>query len=238
MIQPVVRRVASSSRTIKTTPRTTSQRFGDGGAVGEVVAAIDRVDDDRRPRATAASTSHQLMRWRKRRATGKSRKQSNSTKATCDVAQHLRRHDVVGGVEVEQPPSRRRCRWMRSRRPRRSACWPRLPLPRRSARPCAAPRVETSSGPTTASSGRPRGVRTRGTSSAARGDGVRLVRHGCLARRFHGRRSLSRRARRAGRLVARCAEAAISGGFDEGTGHGEVFMCIAPRHFSGSMPEC
>jgi hypothetical protein len=46
MIQPVVRRVASSSSTMKTTPTMTSSGRR-GGAVGEIVAAPMRVDDGR-----------------------------------------------------------------------------------------------------------------------------------------------------------------------------------------------
>ncbi len=46
MIGPVARRVASSRSTMKTTPSTTSSCQRQGRAVGEVLAALDRVGDD------------------------------------------------------------------------------------------------------------------------------------------------------------------------------------------------
>ena len=81
MIAPVVRRVASSTSTMKTMPTITSQRSGDGGAVGEVVAAPQRVDDGR-DRDDPGHMSHQRTRLRKRTASGKSRKLSTRVKAT------------------------------------------------------------------------------------------------------------------------------------------------------------
>ena len=46
-IQPVVRRIASSTSTTSSTPKTMSQSFGSDRAVEEVVAARDDVDRGR-----------------------------------------------------------------------------------------------------------------------------------------------------------------------------------------------
>jgi hypothetical protein len=47
MTQPVERRIASSTSTIRPIPNAMSQLFRRGVAVGEVVAALQRIDDDR-----------------------------------------------------------------------------------------------------------------------------------------------------------------------------------------------
>ena len=83
MIQPVVRRVASSSSTMKHDAEDDVELGRRGGAVGEIVAALDGVDQDRGADQRRSTTSHQRMRLRNRVAIGNSRKLSTSTKATC-----------------------------------------------------------------------------------------------------------------------------------------------------------
>ncbi len=80
-IQPVVRRVASSSSTMKMQPRMLSSWVGDvARSVKSSPPSIAyiRIAAPARP----ATTSHQRMPSRNRFATGNIRNDSNSTKAT------------------------------------------------------------------------------------------------------------------------------------------------------------
>ncbi len=80
MIGPVVRRDASSTSTISADAEDDVPLFRHRGAVGEIVAAQQRVAE--MPMASApAITSNHSMRLRKPAASGNSRKLSTSTKA-------------------------------------------------------------------------------------------------------------------------------------------------------------
>ncbi|MCX7147303.1 MAG: hypothetical protein NT042_14170 [Sulfuritalea sp.] len=75
--------------------------IGCGGAVGEVVAAGEQVGDDadaeqrRRPVPPAGAVAKALRH-------GKQQEGQEEHEADMDRAQGLRRHDAVGGVEMEQ----------------------------------------------------------------------------------------------------------------------------------------
>ena len=81
MTQPVARRIASSTSTISATPNTTSQLFGRIERSKKSSPFATRYTAIATPSAASAQ-SHAITRWRKRRETGKMRKQRNSTNAT------------------------------------------------------------------------------------------------------------------------------------------------------------
>ena len=91
-IQPVVRRVASSSSTMKMTPRTMSSCVGDGGAVGEILAALDGVDQD----GGAGDARHHVPpadAVAKARRHRKQQEAQHQHEGDVGVAQRLRRDD-------------------------------------------------------------------------------------------------------------------------------------------------
>ena len=153
-----------------------------------------------------------------------------------DVAQLLGRHDVVGGLEVER---RHDDGDAGGDEPGRADEAVRRPLLGLDVGLGLAQRFGRDLvGGDDSRDRQARGVRAPELVGRARGRGSLSFAMAVSLGVSAAGRSLSRRCPPGGTVVARCAEAAISGGSDEGTGHGEGFMCIAPRRFSGSMPEC
>ncbi len=138
MIQPEVRRVASSSSTMKMTPSIDVEPVRRGGAVGEVLAAPDRVEQDR-DRGGGGDHVEPADAVAEARRQREQQEAQHHHERDVGVAQRLGRDDVVGGSRGGTASSRSRSRSRRCRRGR-SAGWRRLPPARRIPRPCAAPR--------------------------------------------------------------------------------------------------
>ena len=82
MIQPVERRIASSTSRISATPKNTSQSFGVIERSKKSSPCEIRYAHTATP-SSASTQSHGITRCRKRRATGKMRNVRNRTNATC-----------------------------------------------------------------------------------------------------------------------------------------------------------
>ena len=108
------------------------------GAVGEILAAPERVGEDR-DRGGGGDHVPPADAVAKARRDREQQKASTITNADMGVAQRLRRHDVVGGIEVKQRHRHRDRGDDVARRSRQPVGGALLRL-RRTPRPCAVPR--------------------------------------------------------------------------------------------------